>query len=280
MNLKCALDIMKSKSLVACINFKKVKLEVHVLANIFDIGLVSPPRPRFLVNSGNEYLVSTALPYFPRGGLPRVNNVLGGPGSWQMSSSWGGMSAGDNMVYPAQTIDGGLAQRCPDLATWIREHVPPVSWDTRAEDERPGPRLRRLHLTRDSVRCETGGCVWSPVTEAGKGDLASDFSLGVLHTVAPYDSDPDRDQRLAECYSNCLKVADTITLSTGTSLSIVTCLLGTGVKCIDRALSAAILRERLDTINDDAFNDNECSVELVLQSEQIFSEVLPVLGHQ
>ena len=69
---------MKSKTLVACFNYKKVKLEVHVLANLFDIGQVSAsPRPRFLVNSGNEYMVGTALPYFPRGGLPRVNNVLG-----------------------------------------------------------------------------------------------------------------------------------------------------------------------------------------------------------
>ena len=62
---------MKSKSLVACFNYKKAKLEVHVLANIFDIGRVSPShRPRFLINSGNEYMVGTALPYFPRGGLP------------------------------------------------------------------------------------------------------------------------------------------------------------------------------------------------------------------
>ena len=68
---------MKSKSLVACFNYKRVRLEVHVLADLFNIGQVSTARPRFLINSGNEYMVGTALPYFPRGGLPRVNNVLG-----------------------------------------------------------------------------------------------------------------------------------------------------------------------------------------------------------
>ena len=270
---------MKSKSLVACFNYKKAKLEVHVLANIFDIGRVSPsPRPRFLINSGNEYMVGTALPYFPRGGLPRVNNVLGGPGSWQMSTSWGGMAAGDNMVYPVQTVDGELATRHPELSTWVREHVPPVTGDTcREEDEEQGARLRRLHLTRGSVRCVTGDCVWTPMPES---DQPQGFSLGVLHTVAPYDSDPDRDLRLASCFTNCLRVAASRPEVTKASFSLVTSLLGTGVKTIDKAHCAGILRECLDTnddYNDDTFNDRECSVELVLQSEQTFSEVLPAL---
>ena len=267
---------MKSKSLVACFNYKKVKLEVHVLANIFDIGQVSPNvRPRFLVNSGNEYMVGTALPYFPRGGLPRVNNVLGGPGSWQMSTGWGGMAAGDGMVYPVQTVDGELSTRCPDLATWISEHVPPVTWDTCHEDnnEAQGARLRRLHLTRASVRCVTGGCVWTPA----QGSPASVFSLGVLHTVAPYDGDPDRDLRLAQCYTSCLREA--ASRPEVTSFSVVTSLLGTGVKGIDRAHCAGILRGCLDNIgdDDDTFRYEECSVELVLQSEQTFNEVLPAL---
>ena len=264
---------MKSKSLVACFHYKKAKLEVHVLANIFDIGRESPSaRPRFLVNSGNEYMVGTALPYFPRGGLPRVNNVLGGPGSWQMSTSWGGMAAGDNMVYPVQTVDGTLATLCPELTTWIREHVPHVTWGDTCDDEEQGARLRRLHLTRASVRCVTGDCVWTPMfpPEADHG-----FSLGVLHTVAPYDSDPDRDSRLASCFTNCLRMA--ASRSEVTDFSVVTSLLGTGVKAIDKAHCAGILRGCLDNDDDDTFNDRECSVELVLQSEQTFSEVLPAL---
>ena len=36
------------------------------------------------------------------------------------------MEAGGGMVYPAQTLDGELATRCPDMASWIRDHVAPV----------------------------------------------------------------------------------------------------------------------------------------------------------
>ena len=101
------------------------------------------------------------------------------------------------MVYPVQKVDGTLATCCPELATWIREHVPPVTWDTCRQEDTVGPRLRRLGLTRASVRCVTGGCVWTPLSP-GAGHQASPvvsvqassvFSLGVLHTVAPYDSD-------------------------------------------------------------------------------------------
>ena len=114
-----------------------------------------------------------------------------------MSTSWGGMAAGDSMVYPVQTVDGELATRCPELATWISEHVPPVTWDTCGQEDTVGPRVRRLGLTRANVRCLTGGCVWTPLSP-GAGHQASSvvsvqassvFSPGVLHTVAPYDSD-------------------------------------------------------------------------------------------
>ena len=130
-----------------------------------------------------------------------------------MSTSWGGMAAGDSMVYPVQMVDGELATRCPELATWISEHMPPVTWDTCGQEDTVGPRVRRLGLTRASVRCLTKGCVWTPLSP-GAGHQASPvvsvqvssvvsvqassvvsvqassvFSLGVLHTVAPYDSD-------------------------------------------------------------------------------------------
>ena len=115
------------------------------------------------------------------------------------------MAAGDSMVYPVQTVDGELATRCPELATWISEHVPPVTLDTCGQEDTVGPRLRRLGLTRASVRCVTGGCVWTPLSP-GAGHQASPvvsvqvssvvsvqaslvFSLSVLQTVAPYNSD-------------------------------------------------------------------------------------------
>ena len=260
---------MKPNSLFACLNFKKIDLELHVLSNIFNIEKRHDSVQRFLVNSANEYLVSTQLPYFPRGGLPRLNNVLGGPGSWQFSTGWGGMEAGGGMVYPAQTLDGELATRCPDMASWIREHVAPVV--TRdphhaLDTADPGPRMRRLPLTRDQVRCVTGGSVWAPVS----GPLAAVFPLGALHTVAPYNSDPDRDPRLEQCYASCLALAAS-KVREDTSFSVVTALLGTGVKCIEHKHSAVMLREAIVKLerDDNFLGDKSCKIELVLQSTEL-----------
>ena len=260
---------MKPNSLFACLNFKKIDLELHVLSNIFNIEKRHDSVQRFLVNSANEYLVSTQLPYFPRGGLPRLNNVLGGPGSWQFSTGWGGMEAGGGMVYPAQTLDGELATRCPDMASWIREHVAPVV--TRdphhaLDTADPGPRMRRLPLTRDQVRCVTGGSVWAPVS----GPLAAVFPLGALHTVAPYNSDRDRDPRLEQCYASCLALAAS-KVREDTSFSLVTALLGTGVKCIEHKHSAVMLREAIVKLerDDNFLGDKSCKIELVLQSTEL-----------
>ena len=265
---------MKPNSLFACLNFKKIDLELHVLSNIFNIEKRHDSVQRFLVNSANEYLVSTQLPYFPRGGLPRLNNVLGGPGSWQFSTGWGGMEAGGGMVYPAQTLDGELATRCPDMASWIREHVAPVV--TRdphhaLDTADPGPRMRRLPLTRDQVRCVTGSCVWAPVS----GPLAAVFPLGALHTVAPYHSDIDRDPRLEQCYVSCLALAAS-KVREDTSFSLVTALLGTGVKCIEHKHSAVMLREAIVKLECDYnfLKDKSCKIELVLQSTDLCEQLL------
>ena len=265
---------MKPNSLFACLNFKKIDLELHVLSNIFNLEKRHDSVQRFLVNSANEYLVSTQLPYFPRGGLPRLNNVLGGPGSWQFSTGWGGMEAGGGMVYPAQTLDGELATRCPDMARWIRDHVAPVV--TRdphhaLDTADPGPRMRRLPLTRDQVRCVTGGSVWVPVS----GPLAAVFPLGALHTVAPYHSDRDRDPRLEQCYASCLALAAS-KVREDTSFSLVTALLGTGVKCIEHKHSAVMLREAIVKLECDYnfLKDKSCKIELVLQSTDLCEHLL------
>ena len=265
---------MKPNSLFACLNFKKIDLELHVLSNIFNIEKRHDSVQRFLVNSANEYLVGTQLPYFPRGGLPRLNNVLGGPGSWQFSTGWGGMEAGGGMVYPAQTLDGELATRCPDMASWIREHVAPVV--TRdphhaLDTADPGPRMRRLPLTREQVRCVTGGSVWAPVS----GPLAAVFPLGALHTVAPYHSDRDRDPRLEQCYASCLALA-AARVREDTSFSLVTALLGTGVKCIEHKHSAVMLREAIVKLerDDNFLSDKSCKIELVLQSTDLCEHLI------
>ena len=242
------------------------------MSTLFNIGkTVTEPRDRYVVNSGNEYLVGAQLPYFPRGGLPRVNNVLGGPGSWQMSSNWCGMSAGDMMVYPAQALDGQLDTS--ELRQWMVTHVspaPPADHESTTEQGRH----RRLHLTADQVRCPTGQCVWSP----SFGDHSDLFNLGILHTVSPYNSDSDRDEMMTRCYSNCIKTA----LSRESNSSqrwITTTLLGTGVKLIDYDVSAKSLQKSL--ISSDAHAEGklcgaEICVELVLQSVQICDRVMEV----
>ena len=53
------------------------------------------------------------------------------------------------MVYPAQTLDGELGTRCPDMARWCRDNVAPVT--TRDTEQGAGARLRRLEESRDQV---------------------------------------------------------------------------------------------------------------------------------
>ena len=47
----------------------------------------------------------------------------------------------------------------------------------------------------DRVLCRTGDSVWSPIFCQDE-TLSRRFSEGLLHTVAPYNSDPDRDSAL------------------------------------------------------------------------------------
>ncbi len=67
-------------------------------------GKSPPPNGAFraLINPANRLLTGTALPYFPRGGpLPQAPPI-----GLAVSSGWGGMDAGSNMLYPTQVVDG------------------------------------------------------------------------------------------------------------------------------------------------------------------------------
>lgn len=58
---------------------------------------------RALLNPANPSLSGTKRPYFPRGGpLPPPPPR----GLEKTSSGWGGLDAGENMLYPAQVVDG------------------------------------------------------------------------------------------------------------------------------------------------------------------------------
>ena len=94
--------------LISKFGFNKVTIELHLLSSLFNIGQDNPGLSRFVVNSGNEYLLGARLPYFPRGGLsgPGPCNIYGQFQSWQTSGGWGGLSAGPGMIYPVQSVDG------------------------------------------------------------------------------------------------------------------------------------------------------------------------------
>jgi len=243
---------------------------VLILPSLFNI-YNEIQHPRFLVNSANEYLVGAQLPYFPRGGLPRVNNVIGGPGSWQFTSNWGGMSAGDNMVYPVQSLDGEVHNDGGELRDWLQKNISVVeNINEDEEDNKHGTRLRRLYLTRHEIRCQTGSAVWSPLL--GNDFRRNVFNGGVCHTVSPYNTDTDRDQKMYECYKNCWTVASGKVSQNHQELSVVTALIGTGVKCVPLSDSAQFLWQSLRDQSD--ISDKQINVSLILQTRNELDEIL------
>ena len=127
-------------------------VELHLVRCIVQ----SPPPangPRALVNSANEALQGTALPYFPMASAPPRE---------LLTSSWGGMEAGPNMFYATQVVDGITGIMGGSELRQACEALPELA---------PG------------VRCRVGGAV---VTQA-TGGLVEHFDA-VIHTVAPMHS--------------------------------------------------------------------------------------------
>eukprot|EP00948_MAST-09A_sp_MAST-9A-sp1_P002735 g2735.t1 len=81
-----------------------------------------------IVTSANNTLCGTRLAYLAKGTSPnssKYSSVSQHPigKNFELSSSWGGMSAGKNMLYPVQTVDGlieryatpGLREHCEKM---------------------------------------------------------------------------------------------------------------------------------------------------------------------
>ena len=113
----------------------------------------------------------------------------------------------------------------------------------------------------DRVLCRTGDSVWSPIFCQDE-TLSRRFSEGLLHTVAPYNSDPDRDSALQSCYHNSLRLASH--LSGPRAPRVVTALLGTGVKEVSQTSSTEALCRALTSLTRHQ-PGWECHLELVLQ---------------
>ena len=111
----------------------------------------------------------------------------------------------------------------------------------------------------------------------GSEDTRKTFGEGIIHTVSPYDTDGDRDEKLYNCYSNCIKLADYKRRANNDEFSIATTLLGTGVKCVDKSFSATILRKCIHQIK---ITGKWCNIELVLQSSELGEQILSALQHE
>ena len=271
-------------SLISKFRYNKITVELHLLPSLLNIGSDSPGSEgpssgdcRFIVTSANEYLVGARLPYFPRGGLsgPGPCNIRGEFEAWQSSGGWGGLSAGPGMIYPVQSLDGEVnigslytalinflikvhrhfGGRAGELRTWITENISVKKCDRR---EKVGRRWRR---DQEEVLCRTGEAVWTPIF-CEDARLRTVFSDGIIHAVAPYDSDPDRDSALSTCYHNSLRLASDLALPR--SPRVVTALLGTGVKQVSLVTSAEALQRALVTITEQQ-PQLECHLEVVLQ---------------
>jgi len=248
---------------------RSCRVEVHVLPSIFNIGKLKTnpesqgPVSRFLINSANEYLIGTSLPYFPRGGLQRQpNNIFASPEDWQKSSSWGGLSVGEDLLFPVQVLDGEVHQRLggrqSELKKWIAENVPAVDHVEHIKEQ--SVRALRDPQYDDKVKCTTGDVVWTPAFPTDL-DLQRSFSLGILHTVSPYHDTLRRDELLHSCYTKCLKLAAIVGVKEHEVSHITTALLGTGVKNIEPEDSARALAKSVRQHQ----GDDGLVVELVVQ---------------
>ncbi|KAF0685067.1 Aste57867_22995 [Aphanomyces stellatus] len=154
-----------------------------------------PPPATVLINPCNERLSGThAFSYFPRGGpVPPTSP----PGMERQSVNWGGMDAGENMLYPAQTVDGlvGIA----------------------------GGPAQSAQLAAIS-KCPTGHAV----STAATGTLARHFER-IVHTATPFYASPKWELQLRACYMHSLSIA---TKAAKSETTIATPILGAGCKGI------------------------------------------------
>ena len=198
----------------------KVSLPLLELWHSTDIVSMQPPLPlawqpcrgdpvlptrHSLVNPANERLEGTEFSYFPRGG-PTPEHERGWNSSW-----WGGMTAGDNMLYPTQTVDG-------------RVHA------------EGGLELKEaLHLVRAAASSNFTAFSFGTSHETRAFGALLRYGLThVVHTVTPFYSTLQSDQLLAACYQTALDTAAASGLaSVGRATSravIVAPLLGAGTR--------------------------------------------------
>ena len=154
------------------------RVEVHVSPCI----VAHPPGEEFhtvLVVPANEFLVGTSLPYFPIGGpvpAPLPPGVL--------NNAWGGMEAGQGMMYSVQVVDGAVTEFGGHELVKALKAIPIIKEDDTPRDSRFQPR-----------RCRIGDAVRT----SAAGSLKFNFDY-LVHTVAPFRNDEQWVRLLASCY--------------------------------------------------------------------------------
>ena len=135
---------------------------------------------RALLNPANPSLAGTSRPYFPRGGpIPPPPP----PGLEKSSSGWGGLDAGEGMLYPAQVVDG-----------LVHAHA--------------GSKLKQAlavpTANADGVRCGVGAAFITPAFELVNFDVISHAPTPFWPADASSDFTPFLEwaKQLSACYTS------------------------------------------------------------------------------
>ena len=178
---------------------------------------------RALINPANEALIGTSRPYFPRGGpVPAAP-----PSSLSRSSiGWGGMEAGEGMVYPAQAVDGLVHQYGGHALRAALGRAPVI-------EARPNG---------EHVRCAVGEAVLTPSPPSLPFDV-------IAHTPPPFwPSTPDdaqlalHDAQLTSCFVSALHATSRAAADAGkTLLLLASPIIGAGARGAPMLAAARIL---------------------------------------
>ena len=182
-----------------------------------------------LINPANTLLVGTKLPYFPRGGPLPKDDGLG--------SNWGGMSAGPNMIYPTQAVDGRVhAEGGVEFSKTVKKHGP----------------------------CSVGSAI---LTDA-MGNLSQGYQF-IIHTPPPFSSVPTSTDDLMRCYLSSFAIAASHT----DIQTCVTPILGAGACGFPLERAAIILRQSIDRFLDIGAGSIDC-LRIAVQSPWEVDQVL------
>jgi len=170
--------------------------------------------------------------YFPRGGpkpselerTPKRKNGSETVVNWQASSRWWGMTAGENMLYAAQIVDGRVRMESgPNLQKEL-DHV----YDLHASSS-------------PAFEFADGSTVVTPAFGRLKSDLGFMF---LCHTVTPFYLPSSSEASLRACYESVIDYC----LSLGpTPVMLILPLLGAGARGFPISLAATVCADALSS---------------------------------